>query len=78
MILGEFGTKPYSEFLQTGCVGRALTGHVGVEYGGKIATTPSMYVNEHVGILGFHLGCLQYTQPRRYYRNVNSWYFPKK
>ena len=67
MLLGEFGTKPCSEFLQTGRIDRALIGHVGVEYGCEIATTPFLDVHEHVGILGVLLGHLQYTQPRRNY-----------
>ena len=71
MLLGEFGTKPCSDLLQTSRIDHALTGHVGVESGCEIATTPSVYFHKHVGILGFRPSFLQYTQPRRNYQNDN-------
>ena len=73
MLLGEFGTKTCSKFLQTTRVDRVLIGHVGVESGCEIATTPFLDVHEHVGILIFLPNHLQYTQPRKNYWNVNSW-----
>ena len=73
MILCEFGTKLCSKFLQIGRVDRALTKHVGVEYRDEIRTTPYLDVHEHIGILRFHPGFLQYTQLWKKYKNVNSW-----
>ena len=73
MLLGEFGTKTCSKILLTSHFDRALTEHVGVKFGFEIATTPSVDVHEHVGILIFLPDHLQYTQPRRNYQNVNSW-----
>ena len=72
MILGEFGTKLNSKFMQTGCVDRALTGHLGVEYGGEIAKTPSVDGHKHVGTLRILQGYLQYTQSWKNYQNINS------
>ena len=70
MNLGEFGTKPNSELLQTRRVDHALTGHLGVEYEGEIANKPSINTHEHVGTLKICPSCLQYTQPWKNYQNI--------
>ena len=50
----------------------ALTGHLGVESGSKIATTPSVDAHEHIGTLRIHPDHLQYTQP---WKNQTSGHF---